>query len=261
MRVFEQIDNTKDPKYRDYCSMVVFGDLGRGKSTWLRQFATMYYEMTDRKVLVCDPSESRAFDGFKQITLAEIERGVEIVGTKVVKWKKGIRVLRGIEWTKDDWFLILQNHFANGLVILDESRDFFKPSGITPIQKRLFTIHRNRCIDVLLVSHNFMDLPLNIRKQFRIYIAFQTGDKPLNESWFTTRTLPESLYHQWLLLSRLYAPASRISPYIWYDTLKQQSVLYIDPAQHSKTFVTIRQNPVVQVTYANFISKKLKIQK
>lgn len=263
--IYDGFDNEKDPSQRDYCSMVVFGDLGKGKSSWLSQFARFYFERTKskspRRVLICDPSSARAFgpEFFKPITLAEIIYG-EIVNGRAVRWKHGIRVLRDVEWNEDEWFYILGEHFNNGLLILDESRDFFKPSGITPIQKRLFTVHRNNCIDILLVSHNFMDLPLNIRKQFRVYICFKTGDKPTNEAWFTQRTLPEALYEISFLLSRIQAPASKISPYVWYDALTGESKLYIHPDQYNKVLVVVQESPRMVVPFDVFKRKKLALR-
>ena len=263
--IYEGFDNNKDPNQRDYCSIVVFGDLGKGKSSWLSQFAKFYYNRTlgksPRRVLICDPSSSRAFgpEFFKPITLAEIIYG-EVVEGRVMKWRHGVRVLRDIDWNDDLWFKILTDHFNNGLLILDESRDFFKPSGISPIQKRLFTVHRNNCIDILLVSHNFMDLPLNIRKQFRIYVCFKTGDKPTNEAWFTQRTLPEALFDISRLLNRIIAPASKISPYVWYDSMHDSSVFYLEPTQKRETFIVIQENPRIVVPYAEFRKKKLKIR-
>ena len=263
--IYDGFDNAKDPTQRDYCSMVVFGDLGKGKSSWLSQFSRFYYERTKakvpRKVLFCDPSNARAFgpEFFKPITLAEIIYG-EVVGSRVLKWTHGIRVLRDIDWNGDEWFAILTAHYNNGLLILDESRDFFKPSGISPIQKRLFTVHRNNCLDILLVSHNYMDLPLNIRKQFRIYVCFKTGDRPTNEAWFTQRTLPESLYEISILLSRIQAPASKISPYVWYDAMTNESILYIDRDQYTQTHVIIQENPRVVVPFSQFRKKRLQIR-
>jgi hypothetical protein len=263
--IYEGFDNNKDPNQRDYCSIVVFGDLGKGKSSWLSQFAKFYYNRTlgksPRRVLICDPSSSRAFgpEFFKPITLAEIIYG-EVVDRKVVKWNHGVRVLRDIDWNDDLWFKILTDHFNNGLLILDESRDFFKPSGISPIQKRLFTVHRNNCIDILLVSHNFMDLPLNIRKQFRIYVCFKTGDKPTNKAWFTQRTLPEGLYEISILLSRIQAPASKISPYVWYDAMTDDSILYINRDQYKQTHVIIQETPRIVVPFSQFRKKRLQIR-
>ena len=263
--IYEGFDNNKDPNQRDYCSIVVFGDLGKGKSSWLSQFAKFYYNRTlgksPRRVLICDPSSSRAFgpEFFKPITLAEIIYG-EVVDRKVVKWNHGVRVLRDIDWNDDLWFKILTDHFNNGLLILDESRDFFKPSGISPIQKRLFTVHRNNCIDILLVSHNFMDLPLNIRKQFRIYVCCKTVDKPTNKAWFTQRTLPEGLYEISILLSRIQAPASKISPYVWYDAMTDDSILYINRDQYTQTHVIIQETPRIVVPFSQFRKKRLQIR-
>jgi hypothetical protein len=261
MNIFKGFDNSKDPGTRDFCSFVVFGDLGKGKSSWLRQFALMYQaEMKSkklpRKILICDPSNSRAFDDFPKTTLAAIERGVDIVGAKVTKWNEGIRVLRDVKWTEDYWFSILQENYKNGLLILDESRDFFKPSGLTPVQKRLFTIHRNAAIDLMCVSHNFMDLPLNIRKIFRIYIVFRTGDKPTGENWCTNRTLPEALYGMWKTLSRMIAPASKISPYYWHDAVSGLTKLYVHPDDKDTVKVVVSEVPRVEVTYRQFEQKK-----
>ena len=55
--IYDGLDNSKDPTQRDYCSRCVFGDLGRGKSTFIRQQAKFYIERTlakkvPRKVLI-----------------------------------------------------------------------------------------------------------------------------------------------------------------------------------------------------------------
>jgi hypothetical protein len=261
--IFKGFDNRKDASQRDFCSFVVFGDLGKGKSSFLRQFALQYHESMrkkglKRRILIADPSNSRAFEQFPKISLAQVERGVDIVGTKVTKWVEGIRILRDVAWHEDTWFEVLQQNFKNGLLILDETRDYFK-QNLTPTQKRLFTLHRNAAIDLMCVSHNFMDLPLSIRKQFRVYITFRTGDMPTDKRWFTVRTLPEALFNQWEMLSRIYAPSSVISPYYYYDAITGTEKLYVHPDNYDDTIVVVSLAPRKEVTYRQFINQKLKI--
>ena len=79
--IYDGLDNSKDPKQRDYCSMCVFGDLGKGKSTFIRQQARFYIERTKektvpRKVLICDPSRSTAFAEFPLLTPPEMNYAV-----------------------------------------------------------------------------------------------------------------------------------------------------------------------------------------
>ncbi|HNL39847.1 MAG TPA: hypothetical protein PKH43_11950, partial [Saprospiraceae bacterium] len=95
-------------------------------------------------------------------------------------------------------------------------------------QIEFFTIHRNNCIDVMVVSHDFMSMNLLLRKAFRIYIVFRTGDKPNHEAWFTTRTLPEELYAIWSTLQRLRSPAAKMSPFVLYDRETGRTKLYAD---------------------------------
>ena len=233
--IYDGLDNSKDPKQRDYCSMCVFGDLGKGKSTFIRQQAKFYIERTrdkkvPRKVLICDPSRATAFDEFPQITLTELKYGVINPQTrKAQRWDRGIRVLRNVKWKDPSWFQILSTWFRNGLVILDESRNYIPQKSEMPEEQiEFFTIHRNNCTDVMVVSHDFMSMNLLLRKAFRIYIVFRTGDKPNHEAWFTTRTLPEELYAIWSTLQRLRSPAAKMSPFVLYDRETGRTKLYAD---------------------------------
>lgn len=233
--IYDGLDNWKDPNQRDYCSMCVFGDLGRGKSTFIRQQARFYIDKTrdkkvPRKVLICDPSKASAFDEFPRITLTQLKYGVINPQTrKTHRWESGIMVLRDVKWNDPSWFRVLTDYFQNGLVILDESRNYIPQKSEMPEEQvEFFTIHRNNCVDVMVVSHDFMSLNLLLRKAFRIYIVFRTGDKPNNEQWFTARTLPEELYPIWQQLQRLRSPSAKMSPFIVYDRETGHKRLYAD---------------------------------
>ncbi len=267
--IYDGLDNSKDPKQRDYCSMCVFGDLGKGKSTFIRQQARFYIERTKdkkvpRKVLICDPSRSTAFDEFPQITLTELKYGVINPQTrKAQRWDRGIRVLRNVKWKDPSWFQILSIWFRNGLVILDESRNYIPQKSEMPEEQiEFFTIHRNNCIDVMVVSHDFMSMNLLLRKAFRIYIVFRTGDKPNHEQWFTVRTLPEELYGIWSVLQRLRSPAARMSPFVLYDRETGRTKLYAD-LEKLEILVPDPENPSLQqsIPYRKFNGKQTLIIK
>jgi hypothetical protein len=236
--IFDGLDNRKDPTKRDYCSMCVFGDLGRGKSTFLRQLAKMYVDKNKdkkvtRRVLICDPSNAAGFDDFPKITLAELKYGLMNPSTgKVYTWDaktSPIRVLRGVKWNDPTWFTVLNRYFKNGMVILDESRNYIPQNATMPEeQKEFFTVHRNACVDVVVVSHDFMNLNLWLRKAFRIFFVFRTGDKPTNEFWFEQRSLPTELYPIWQLLQRLRSPAAKMSPFVFFDKENFTKRLYAD---------------------------------
>lgn len=225
--IFEGINNYKDPRKRDYASTCVFGNLGRGKSSFLSQLAVWYNnEMqkkdVPRKVLIIDPSKASGFQKFPGITLAELELGLIDAKTgKTHKWGltgRGIRVLRDVKWKKTEWFRVLCDNFVNGMVILDESRLYAPQNGdLDDDVMEFFTVHRNRAVDVVLVSHDFMSLNLKLRKAFRYYVVFKTGDRPRNEAWFTERSLPEELFKAWKILQRLQAPSAIINPFVFYD--------------------------------------------
>ena len=233
--IYDGLDNYKDPSQRDYCSMCVFGDLGKGKSTFIRQQAKFYIDRTKgkkvfRRVLICDPSRASAFNEFPQITLTELKYGAINPKTrKAQTWDRGIRVLRNVKWSDPSWFKILTKYFQNGLVILDESRNYIPQKSAMPEEQvEFFTIHRNNCVDVMVVSHDFMSMNLALRKAFRIYIVFRTGDKPNHEAWFTARTLPEDLYPIWQTLQKLRSPSAKMSPFVLYDRETGQKKLYAD---------------------------------
>jgi|GEM_PF-2896145 len=233
--IFAGLDNAKDPTQRDFCSICVFGDLGTGKSTFLSQFAKQYVEKNaskkvPRRVLIADPSKAKGFDVYPTITLSEIMYGFHDIKTgKVRRWTNGIMVLRDVAWNKPDWFKVLTDHFQNGLVILDESRNYIPTDkSMSSAQKEFFTIHRNACVDVMVVSHDFMSLHLDLRKAFRVYVVFRTGDKPNNEAWFTTRSLPEDLYKAWRVVSRFRSPSAKMSPFVVFDKTLLRWRLYAD---------------------------------
>ena len=267
--IYDGLDNSKDPKQRDYCSMCVFGDLGKGKSTFIRQQAKFYIERTrdkkvPRKVLICDPSRATAFDEFPQITLTELKYGVINPQTrKAQRWDRGIRVLRNVKWKDPSWFQILSTWFRNGLVILDESRNYIPQKSEMPEEQiEFFTIHRNNCTDVMVVSHDFMSMNLLLRKAFRIYIVFRTGDKPNHEQWFTARTLPEELYTIWSTLQRLRSPAAKMSPFVLYDRETGRTKLYAD-LDKLEILVPDPENPALHqsIPYRKFNGKQTLITK
>lgn len=249
--IFQGLNNEKDPSQRDYCSFCVFGDLGRGKSTFLAQWAKQYAGLNaskkvPRKVLICDPSRASAFNEFPPVTLTELKYGVINPQTqRVQRWDNGgIRVLRDVRWTDPAWFKIISNYFQNGLVILDESRNYIpQKSEMPPEQKEFFTIHRNNCLDVMVVSHDFMNMNLWLRKAFRVYIVFRTGDKPQNEQWFEQRNLPEQLYPIWKTLQNLRSPSARMSPFVYFDRETGRSRLYAD-LERLEVMVPDPQNPM-----------------
>lgn len=233
--IYDGLDNRKDPNQRDYASMCVFGDLGRGKSTFLSQYAKLYIQKTEgkkvpRRVLIIDPSKAAGFRGYPGVTLAELKYGVINPKTKAGHvWETGIKVLRDENWSKPEWIGTINKYFRNGLVILDESRQYIPEQGKLPDEyKEFFTVHRNNCVDVMLVSHDYMNLHLWLRKAFRVYIVFQTGDRPTHEGWMTQRSLPEPLYEISLLLQKLWAPASKMSPFVYYDKVTGCKRLYFD---------------------------------
>lgn len=249
--IFDGFNNFKDPSKRDYASMCVFGNLGQGKSSFLSQLAVWYNDAmqrkeTARRVLIVDPSNAVGFNRFPSITLAELQYGIVNKETgKTHLWGltgRGIRVLRGVKWANTkDWFKVLNGSFANGMVILDESRIYAPQNGDLDAEvTEFFTKHRNQCVDVVLVSHDFMSLNLKLRKAFRYYIVFKTGDKPRNEAWFTERSLPEQLYSCWQIQQRIEAPSAIIKPFIVLDTGSGKFQLkYDDP---SKVFL-VRSDP------------------
>lgn len=264
VNIFEGLDNSKDASQRDYCSMCVFGDLGRGKSTFLIQLAKMYQEQTKgkkipRRILICDPSNAAAFNHFPRITLTQLKYGVINPKTsKATYWDNGgVMVLRDVKWNNPEWFEVITKYFRNGLLILDESRNYIPQSSeMAPELKELFTIHRNNCLDVVVVSHDFMNMNLWLRKAFRYYIVFRTGDKPNNEAWFTTRTLPEELWPIWKTLQNLRSPSAKISPFIVYDKETGRKRLYAD---ESRLEVVIHKDGVQhQIPYAEYQKMKKK---
>ena len=251
--IFDGLDNWKDPNRRDYASMCVFGDLGKGKSTFLRQIANMYVDKTQtmkvpRKVLICDPSRAVGFRQFPQITLAELKLGV-VSGQKVHRWAEdgtGIRVLRNVNWKSPEFWQILSDNFINGFVILDESRNYIpKKAELGPEQMEFFTIHRNNAVDVMVVSHDFMNMNLDLRKAFRYYFVFRTGDRPDGEQWFTQRTLPEALYPIWLMLQQFRVPDAKMQPMVVYDkeTGRQRFYLHPDSISSAQVFWPDPKNP------------------
>lgn len=265
--IYDGLDNSKDPTQRDYCSMCVFGDLGKGKSTFIRQQARFYIERTrnkavPRKVLICDPSHASAFDEFPLITLTELKYGViNPQSRRAQRWERGIRVLRHVKWKDPSWFAVLSRYFRNGLVILDESRNYIPQKSAMPEEQiEFFTIHRNNCVDVMVVSHDFMSMNLLLRKAFRIYIVFRTGDKPNHEQWFTTRTLPEELFGIWTTLQKLRSPAARMSPFVLFDRETGRTKLYAD-LDKLEILIPDSDNPLIQKSipyreYVQQVSKK-----
>lgn len=234
--IFDGLDNARDPTQRDYCSFCVFGDLGRGKSTFLAAWAKKYAERTKdkkvpRKVLICDPSRASAFNEFPPVTLTELKYGViNPQSGKVQRWNNGgVRVLRDVRWNDPAWFQVITRYFQNGLVILDESRNYIpQKSEMPPEQKEFFTIHRNNCVDVMVVSHDFMNMNLWLRKAFRVYIVFRTGDRPDSERWFEQRSLPEELFPIWQRLQIMRSPSAKMSPFYIFDRDLKRSQLCAD---------------------------------
>src|SRR5690606_23709124 len=106
-----------------------------------------------RKVLICDPSKASAFDEFPRITLTQLKYGVINPKTwKAHRWESGIMVLRDVKWNDPSWFRVLTDYFQNGLVILDESRNYIPQKSEMPEEQvEFFTIHRNNCVDVMVV--------------------------------------------------------------------------------------------------------------
>lgn len=235
MSIFDGLDNSKDPTKRDYCSFCIFGDLGKGKSTFLSQLANTYLRINSnqkvqRKVLICDPSESAAFDKYPRITLTELKYGVIDPQKQVARrWEGGgIRVLRGVRWNDPAWFDVLGKYFRNGMVILDESRDYLYEPKLGAEKSYFFTSHRNHCVDVVVVSHNFMDLSLMLRKSFRMYIVFRTGDDIDGVKWFHPRNLPDELYSIWRRLQVMRAPSAKMTPFYIFDRELKRSQLCAD---------------------------------
>lgn len=255
--IYDGLDNFKDPSKRDYCSSVVFGDLGKGKSTFLSQMAKMYIGKTQgkevpRKVLICDPSSARGFDQFPQVTLEQIKYGVMSGGKRTQPWKSGIMVLRDVRWTNPEWFEVLNSYFKNGFVILDESRNYIPQGGeLHEEQTEFFTKHRNNSVDVMLVSHNYMSLNLNLRKQFRYYYCFKTGDVPTDERWFETRSLPVQLWGITQLLKAFVCDAAKMQPMAVYDahTGRKQWFIHPDSEKDLKVWVADGKGGKVLVPY------------
>jgi hypothetical protein len=260
---FQGFDNDKDPTKRDYSRIVVFGEQGQGKSTFISQFVAKYMAKTTKKVkrrvLILDPSNARAFDGYRQISYGELLYGEKRPGhSQTFFWNEGVRVLRGmLDWRSQELYLTLADKFKNGLLVLDESRDLFQSiNNPGTAQNQLLTVHRNNCVDVMCISHNFMDLPRAVRKQFRYYVCFKTGDMVIGDGrkWFEQRNLPADLYNAWLFLSRVKAPSSRMAPFMWFDANELINGLYYDKAQGDK--ITVRVSPNKTITLNEYLSQK-----
>ena len=262
--IFDGLDNSKDGSQRDYCSMCVFGDLGKGKSTFLIQLSKLYQERTKgkkvpRRILIADPSNAAAFNHFPRITLTQLKYGViNPKSSRATYWDNGgIMVLRDVVWTNPKWIETVRKHFQNGLLILDESRVYIPASSeMAPEWKELFTVHRNNCMDVIVVSHDFMNMNLWLRKAFRYYIVFRTGDKPNNEAWFTTRTLPEALWPIWKTLQRLRSPTAKMSPFVVFDKDLEKSRAYFEEARLEVSVINERTGRTEQIPYREYIKRK-----
>lgn len=206
--IYDGFDNRKDPNQRDYKTGALFGNLGTGKSSFVSQFVKMYqaktaHLKTPRRVLILDPSEAGSYDQISEITLTELRFGVINPETgKRHAWRKGVRVLRKANFVGSyDWADIICKHFRNGLLILDEARDYISNAGVLPpALKDLFTKHRNAGIDLLVVSHNYKDLHVWIRKQVAsgFMICLPTADNPDGPRWFEEMDYPRELYQIYL---------------------------------------------------------------
>ena len=198
-----EFDNYKNPEERDFITAAVIGDKAQGKSSFLSLFAKDYLELNqkkgnERRVLIHDPSEAGPFNQFENITLEELIYGVKLPKTgKRHFWRKGIRRMSHEE---DDEQVLrgIRQVMRNGLVIFDEARDWM---GDNPKkwQKELFTKHRNLGLDLMMVFHNFMDIPISLRPHIWMYILFKTPEKPDGSQWFSRRRFPNpaQLYEKW----------------------------------------------------------------
>jgi Zonular occludens toxin (Zot) len=202
-KLIDPSKNKKDPTKRNYQTIGVFGTTGVGKSTTLDAFIDWYRDGTKnkevpRKILLIDPSNAIAFRNYEPITLGQIMYGVKDPATnKVRSWRSGIRVLRGVQYSRNfEWVKVISDFFRNGLLILDESRTFVDNVGtLNPDLLDMITKHRNDCYDIMFISHSYIDLHKSIRKQLRFFFIFPMGSENINSPKdFEKMNLPSALW-------------------------------------------------------------------
>lgn len=197
---------------RDYKTTALIGDKAQGKSTLLAEIAKHFIDVRMKhynrgvidikpRVLIHDPSSAYSFAQFPTISTEELKYGTKFF-TKQSEWEyrywdTGIRRIHH----EDDKYLMntISEVFRNGLVILDETSTWMPRESPKKWQKDLIIKHRNFGLDVIMVFHNFMNIPRLLRPHIWEYIIFKTPEKPDGPRWFEQRGFPhpEQIYRAW----------------------------------------------------------------
>lgn len=209
--------NHKNPNERDYMTKALIGDKRQGKSTLLRLYAEMYWRRAfeiwkeskgkikhPSKILIIDAGDSDAFKLedtgekiYTQLTLRDVATGK--ANKLMTQGEKGIFILKSDAANADNDLQIVLKYWRNGFLIIDEFRKWLKSSKNEAYIEDMITKHANWKIDLMLVIHNFMDIPISVRPHIWVYMMFKTPEKPTSWKWFANRRFPnpQQLYETW----------------------------------------------------------------
>lgn len=171
------------PSVRDYAVTLIVGSQGFGKSALMAELAEQFG--VDKKVLVLDVAAARGFEGFRTMTLQDLEADARLPKGHPKKWVKGVRKIRVLLENQDDILKSVAENFKDGILEIDELAQAHKRSSdMTGWGAKVFLQCRNNRLDVIVAVHKFEDLHKAYRGHVKCVHMFATPEQISTPQYF-----------------------------------------------------------------------------
>lgn len=164
------VDNSQSSKrIRQFTAIV--GQPGSGKSTLGKNLIEKMVAAGNRCIIVDPDGQEKLWHGYPLLDLTKDP-------ATALKTFKGIVV---VEYTRKETFKLLQQHYRNGILMLDDANTYTIPS-VEP--ELLFIMKRKRQynLDIFTTAHGFTEIPASFFTYITQYALFSTSDDPERRS-------------------------------------------------------------------------------
>ena len=220
---------------RDYLARLIIGGKGQGKSSYLNAVSDEYLDKFGKayakagihpRVFIHDFSESRAFRDIPTVQEVIAKGGLKFdhpLDLLAAKDKKGQPVLKKgkIRYVCrrladiQHMYLMLANHYRNGMLICDEWTVYVR-SNPPDWQVEIVNNHRNYGIELFLVCHQLLKVPpFFVRGDMMSEIVlFKTGEKNITYKQIASKySCADELWEAYSKLKRTKETDFIIQPY------------------------------------------------